>query len=41
MKRILLLLDGLHGPSGILSSVLSIVRTDNSFVHVILLHRSW
>ena len=41
MKRILLLLDGLHGPSGILSSVLHIVQTDNSFVQVILLHRSY
>jgi len=41
MKRILLLLDGLHGPSPILTSVLSIVKTDNSFVHVILLHRSY
>jgi nucleotide-binding universal stress UspA family protein len=41
MKRILLLLDGLHGPSRILSSVLPIVKTDNSFVHVILLHRSY
>jgi len=41
MKRILLLLDGLHGPSEILTSVLSIVKTDNSFVHVILLHRSY
>jgi nucleotide-binding universal stress UspA family protein len=41
MKRILLLLDGLHGPSGILSSVLPIVQTDNSFVQVIVLHRSY
>ncbi|MDO6430564.1 universal stress protein [Flavitalea sp. BT771] len=41
MKRILLLLDGLHEPSRILTSILSIVKTDHSFVHIILLHRSY
>ncbi|MHA4810906.1 hypothetical protein ACX0G9_22555 [Flavitalea flava] len=41
MKRILLLLDGVHNSSHLLTSVLSIVQSDKSFVQVILLRRSY
>jgi len=41
MKTILVLLDGLHQPVDILRSVANLARTDSSFLHILILRRSY
>ena len=40
MKKILLLLDVLHSPAAILSSIVRLAKEDDSFIQVLFLHRA-